>query len=875
MPAAFAYIPAQHLDDIAGSLVLTPNERLAREFAGAYDQARIADGSGVWPSLQCMSLRRFWLQQFSRLQTTDLCQQRLLSEQEIQLRFQQTAAEDYAQQCRSAAAAWQLVRGYDVDLHGPEMSSERSRYFATWCAAAIPESKTQIVCEADLPSLLGAHLDELARMLNQPLLLVDVEHLTPAGRDFFQGLYERDSAWVNRLHGGILSPGFDPDLGTAQPASHASTPHDSPTDFTPPLVNIAGMASLGEELMAAASWVRDCHQADPNATIGVVVPDLSANYDRVLRQFAATLTPTGDSRQLPFDLSGGKSLASQPVWRHARIFLDWLRLAADRQTLAPLLQSPYLTLPWCEELKANWPRWARRKLPISAMLRREGAEELQELVTGMPRQAQLDSWVELIQSLLSSVGWTRTQALGSFQYQAAMRIQAVLGELAAQPGTPLITLSDALQLIDWALDQTFAPQRQRSNIQILGMLETTGLSFDHLWVCGMSAEQFPGKANVSPFIPRRAAVAYGLPRSTQDQELAFARRTLGAWVAGSRHLHMSYTHTVNGASVYPTPLVTPPNSADAEQTNAGTSLQHRHPLMIPLGVTPMSQEDGTGTPTQPGLTPGGTHRLEAQARCAFSAFAMYRLGLDEPPEPRDFLNPMERGSALHWIFEQLYRRFPDSDSVQAQPTEVIMDISRQALGKYTHLPDAFVALEQQRLCQLAEEFIALEAQRSPFEVIETEKRYTLDLGNLSFALRIDRLDKVRDAVIVMDYKTGQVGVGGVTDTLSAPQLPCYSIIRSDIAGVYYAQLRDGDCKILGLSDDELQLVETKNRKIKGTVTDASWQQQRSRWSEQLHELAEQVAAGAAQVNPQPNVCRYCHLKALCRVDEKRKFKAAP
>ena len=265
---------------------------------------------------------------------------RLLSEQEIQLRFQQTAAEDYAQQCRSAAAAWQLVRGYDVDLHGPEMSSERSRYFATWCAAAIPESKTQVVCEADLPSLLGAHLDELARMLNQPLLLVDVEHLTPAERDFFQGLYERDSAWVNRLHGGILSPGFDPDLGTAQPASHASTPHDSPTDFTPPLVNIAGMASLGEELMAAASWVRDCHHADPNATIGVVVPDLSANYDRVLRQFAATLTPTGDSRQLPFDLSGGKSLASQPVWRHARIFLDWLRLAADRQTLAPSCSHP-------------------------------------------------------------------------------------------------------------------------------------------------------------------------------------------------------------------------------------------------------------------------------------------------------------------------------------------------------------------------------------------------------------------------------------------------------------------------------------------------------------------------------------------------------
>ena len=63
MPAAFAHIPI-HLDDIADSLVITPNERLAREFSNAFDLSKLNAGATVWPSLQCMSLRRFWQQQF-------------------------------------------------------------------------------------------------------------------------------------------------------------------------------------------------------------------------------------------------------------------------------------------------------------------------------------------------------------------------------------------------------------------------------------------------------------------------------------------------------------------------------------------------------------------------------------------------------------------------------------------------------------------------------------------------------------------------------------------------------------------------------------------------------------------------------------------
>ena len=61
MHAAFAHISPEHLDSIARSLVITPNERLAREYAAAFDQAQIARGTQAWPSVQCKSLTSFWL----------------------------------------------------------------------------------------------------------------------------------------------------------------------------------------------------------------------------------------------------------------------------------------------------------------------------------------------------------------------------------------------------------------------------------------------------------------------------------------------------------------------------------------------------------------------------------------------------------------------------------------------------------------------------------------------------------------------------------------------------------------------------------------------------------------------------------------------
>ena len=137
-------------------------------------------------------------------------------------------------------------------------------------------------------------------------------------------------------------------------------------------------------------------------------------------------------------------------------------------------------------------------------------------------------------------------------------------------------------------------------------------------------------------------------------------------------------------------------------------------------------------------------------------------------------------------------------------------------------------------------------------------------------LRIDRLDRVGDDLVIVDYKSAKVSAGAaLSEQVNAPQLPLYSLINKDITGVYYAQVKRDAQKLVGVGNASTQLVSAKHRQIKTTKPDCGWENQRSIWQGQLENLAAQIGSGDARVDPQPSACRYCHLKPLCRVEEKR------
>jgi hypothetical protein len=147
-----------------------------------------------------------------------------------------------------------------------------------------------------------------------------------------------------------------------------------------------------------------------------------------------------------------------------------------------------------------------------------------------------------------------------------------------------------------------------------------------------------------------------------------------------------------------------------------------------------------------------------------------------------------------------------------------------------------------------------------------------EVGGLRLHLRMDRVDRVGDALVLIDYKTGKASPGGWRGSRpDQPQLPLYAARHGEpVAAIAFARLSTADPGYDGVGADSDLLPGLRDAgKLK--LTDQgdkgfSWQQMLAYWDGVVQRLAEQHAAGHAEVDPkQPQVCRGCHLPMLCRV----------
>ena len=77
----------------------------------------------------------------------------------------------------------------------------------------------------------------------------------------------------------------------------------------------------------------------------------------------------------------------------------------------------------------------------------------------------------------------------------------------------------------------FQPRAPEAPIHVLGVLESAGLEFDHLWVMGLTDEAWPLPEGAHPFIPIRLQRAAGVPQADTTASLALDRRLTRGYAA--------------------------------------------------------------------------------------------------------------------------------------------------------------------------------------------------------------------------------------------------------------------------------------------------------------------------------------------------------
>jgi probable DNA repair protein len=856
-----------------GALVLTVNKRLARALRSRFDAWMSAAGCEVWGTPRIQGLDTWLLRCAGELDEDA----GLLSESaslylwerviEAEVAGSELALLQVPASARRAQEAHRLLVEYGVDLSGYPLSDDH-RAFLRWRAAYLDACRRGDWSDSVLlPERICAALAD--------------GRLTPPAQVFVAG-FDDPPPHLTRLCAALEEAGCRvTEWSGLLPASGAC-------------LRTAAL-DAEDEVRMAARWVRRLLE-EGAPRIGVVVADLQQRRRLVERVFREELAPDSlidlEGTEERFNLSLGSPLAEEGLVTAA---LDLLglsgRISLDR--LSFLLRSPYLGgAPREGAARARCDRKLRAGRRESFSLTHPPAEIAASLpefsailaalaARGGNRRRPLGEWMAAFGELLAAVGWPGERPLGSLEFQAlkVWKERLLPAVIELEPVSGPLEHDTALDLLRrLARETTFQPETPDGPVQVLGLLESAGLEFDHLWVMGLTDEIFPAPARPNPFLPVPLQVACAMPHAGAERELTFACALRDRLSASAPKVVFSHPLKEGDVELRPSSLIL--DFAAGLPLLAGSAA----PLAVTEGLSPPLETlcDETGPPLAAARAVGGTAILKDQALCPFRAFARHRLAARGLEHPEPGLDAATRGSLLHRVLENFWRETGDQAALIALSEEglderiagTVARVLGERFGEEAQAP--LCRIEGTRLWALAREWLEAEKGRTPFTVHGLEEQRAVVCGPLTVDTRIDRIDLLADGGrLIVDYKTGRVDLNDLLgERLLEPQLPVYAGEESaeTLAGVAIAQVRRGDCLFKGVAaaDDLLPKISAfagSKAAEKAGLND--WPELLQRWRNQLTELGGEFARGWAAVAPvaPDKACKFCDLAPLCRIDE--------
>lgn len=662
-------------------------------------------------------------------------------------------------------------------------------------------------------------------------------------------------------------------------------------------------ADVEQEIHHAAAWARTRLEAG-RSRIGIVVPGLAARRSAIVRVFSATMAPDyalpgAAPGVLPFNLSLGEPLTAYPLVNAALLLLELAGRDIEFERASRLLRSPFIAGGEAErDSRAVLDADLRRRAePVVTLERLQGM--VHEYGGDCPQLARrlvaLDRfrkdrlfgahppsiWAKTWSEMLIAAGFPGERGLDSGEYQTLKKWHDVMATFAALDRVvPRMPYAEALsRLRRVAGDTLFQPESPEVPIQILGVLEAGGLTFDALWVMGLSDGNWPPASHPNPFLPLTLQRAAGLPHSTAADVLEAARHTTEQWCAAASEVVLSHPLREDDRELRPSPLIASITGVDAVIAAypefRAAIYAARGDERLPDDMAP-ALADGM-------MTGAGTAVIKDQAACPFRAYAKHRLHAAAPEAPHAGLNAAERGTLVHRVLAKAWEKLRGSDALASISNEdldvLLANVADAAMARIrrerpTTLSGRFADIEKRRLIGLARAWLERDRQRDAFKVIAVEDKRSMAIGGLKLNARLDRVDETADGRrIVIDYKTGKPSATAMLgERPDEPQLPLYLLTaEAGAAAVAFAQVRAGDMKYVGLARDADLLpgikawTESRHRGLH-----PAWPDVVAAWQSGLERIAGEFAAGAAAANPKvpAQTCRLCDQQPFCRIRER-------
>ncbi len=890
----------------AGATVVTPNRRLAQSLRSDFDAFQVRRGLKAWETADILPFAAFIQRLWEDALYSDLgasvplllsaAQEQALWEEAVHATRHAQAlfsAAPAASQCR---AAWQLMQAWRLQPGAAGAPNEDVRAFLEWASRYERATRENRQTDAArLPDVVKPYLDYAPIRKPAVLVVFGFDIVTPQMGAFLDSMAQRGS-----------------DVVEAMPvARHA-------------MVARVEFAEAKEEIEAAARWARarlaasaadngargEAPAGAPAPRIGVVVPDLATSRSRVRRIFADVMRPghlvASDSAAMPFNLSLGPRLADCPMVADALLLIEMAGREIAFEHASRALRSPFIAGAETEmEVRARLDARLRERCASAVSL--EGLVRLcaapsspraPVLVDRLARLADFRKsglfgtkpaaqWAKAFSDALRIAGFPGERTLDSSEHQTLDKWHELLAQFATlERVTGRMGFNAARErLRSMAREEIFQPEAPEAPVQVMGILESAGQEFDHLWVMGLTDEAWPLAARPNPFIPVRLQRAAGIPQADPVSSLELDRRITQGWLRCAGEVVLSHARMKDEAELAPSPLIASVALSSVDDLGLARRATLREAIRAAGSVETV--QDARAPAVEATKRSGGTGLFKDQAACPFRAYARRRLDSEPLEAPRPGLDVRDRGTLVHEMMRAVWTSLGTQERLVAASAPALDAILGACADEaIAHMrrrrPDAlagrYAQLERERLVRLARDWLKVDRQREPFEVIAIEEKRPATFGGITVDVKLDRMDQLAAGRAIIDYKTG---VCKTSDWMGPrpddPQLPMYALGGDDIAAVAFAVVKTGDLRYKGLArvPNLIPGVCTldKDRAPAAKQYRGDWGRLVAGWRAELEAIGRGFAAGDARVDPKRDAatCENCKQPMLCRIAEKAPF----
>ena len=385
--------------------------------------------------------------------------------------------------------------------------------------------------------------------------------------------------------------------------------------------------------------------------------------------------------------------------------------------------------------------------------------------------AHLTDSSSLLHWLLDIVRTIKTDS--DLQSESIFKMYTLLNRLSDLTDSGILTVDvPTLQhLVLQVVQSTSIPfhGEPAEGIQVMGVLETRNLDFDHVLLLSCNEGNMPRGVNDTSFIPYAIRKAYGL--TTIDYKVAIYQHYFHRLLQRADDVTIVYNNATIDAqkgemSRFMLQLMVERGDIEFRSLRAGQQPLLRQPQ--PIDKTPavldilrqrFSKDRGGISPTA----------VSTYLRCQLRFFYRYVSNLQEPDDTdEDLIDNRLFGIIFHEAAQTLYDQF-----IGRQVTSFLLDdllkdevtieravdnAIRNTLG-FHHL-DGLQLINREVIIKYIRLLIETDRRLTPFTILGLEKRVDMPWGETKVGGIIDRLDCITDPVSgeerirVIDYKTG-------------------------------------------------------------------------------------------------------------------------